>query len=88
MSNNNVKSASAATGRPPAVLRSMRSAIAGPGLSAIRGLRAAPRSCAPAAERAAANRIGAAVTVALSVALLAGGALMVAQIWANLGMIR
>ena len=88
MSNNNTKSANTTIGRP-AVLGSVRSAIAGRGLSAIRGIPVEPRSAAPAAERtASADRIGAAVTVALSVALLAGGSLMVAQIWANLGMIR
>ncbi|HEY2525697.1 MAG TPA: hypothetical protein VGI29_11610 [Candidatus Binataceae bacterium] len=88
MLTNNTKSTNSASGRP-ALLRSVRSAIAGRGLRAVRGLPTEPRSTAPSAERAAsAERIGAAVTAALSLALLVGGSLMVAQIWANLGMIR
>jgi len=88
MLTNNTKSTSAASGRP-AMLRSARSAIAGRGLRATRGLPVEPRSAAPAADRAAsADRIGLALTLALSLALIAGGSLMVAQIWANLGMIR
>jgi hypothetical protein len=88
MLTNNTKSTNAASGRP-AALRSVRSAIAGRGLSSIRGIAVEPRSAAPAAERAAsADRIGWAVTLALSLALVAGGSLMVTQIWANLGMIR
>ena len=88
MLTNNTKSTNAAGGRP-ALLPSVRGAIAGRGLRAARGLRTEPRSAAPAAERAAsAERIGVAVTVALSLALLAGGSLTVAQIWGNLGMIR
>jgi len=35
-----------------------------------------------------ADRLGMAVTLLLSLALVAGGSLMVAQIWANLAMIR
>ena len=88
MLTNNTKSTNAAS-RRPAVLRSVRSAIAGGGLRAARGLPVEPRSAVPSAERAAsADRIGSVVTLALSLALVAGGSLMVAQIWANLGMIR
>jgi len=88
MLTNNTKSTNAASGSP-AVPRSARSAIAGRGVRAIRGLPVEPRSAGPAAERAAsADRIGSAVTLVLSLALVAGGSLMVAQIWANLGMIR
>ena len=42
----------------------------------------------PANASASADRIGAAVTLLLSVGLLAGGWLAVAQLWSNLAMVR
>ena len=53
-------------------------------------LPAGARSDSPAAQQpvSPADRVGAAVTVALSLALVAGGSLMVAQIWTHLAMIR
>jgi len=88
MLTNITKSANVKAGRA-AVLQCTRNATAGRGIPASRGLAADTRAHSPAAERSApADRIGTAVTLLLSLALVAGGSLMVAQIWANLAMIR
>lgn len=88
MLGNNTKSTTVKAARP-AVLQSERNAIAGRGLRANRGL---PRETRASAETAShgvpADRLGSAVTVVLSLALTIGGSLMIAQIWANLAMIR
>lgn len=92
MLNRNTKSTSVKAGRP--ALLGEREATAGRGLQASRrapaGTRAASPALAPAASpsSASADRIGAAVTFLLSLGLVAGGSLMVAQIWSNLAMIR
>ena len=88
MFSNSSKSTTVKTGRP-AALQTTRNATAGRGLQASRGLpigtRASSQAAAPSVH---VDRIGAAVTLLLSLALMAGGSLMVAQIWANLAMIR
>jgi hypothetical protein len=87
MLNNSIKSTNVKAGRP--VLQSAREATAGRGLQASRGLPADARSASQAAVPSVpADRLGMAVTLLLSLALVAGGSLMVAQIWANLAMIR
>ena len=75
---------------PRALFQSVRNATAGRGLQASRGLCVGAPAYAQATQPsvAPADRIGAAVTLLLSLALMAGGSLMVAQIWANLAMIR
>jgi hypothetical protein len=88
MFSNSSKSTTVKTGRP-AVLRTTRDATAGQGLQASRGVPIGTRASSPASEPSLpTDRIGAAVTLLLSLALMAGGSLMVAQIWANLAMIR
>jgi hypothetical protein len=87
MFSNSNKSTTLKTGRPAP--QTTRHATAGRGLQASRGLPIGKRAFSPAAEPSVhADRIGAAVTLLLSLALVAGGSLMVAQIWANLAMIR
>jgi hypothetical protein len=87
MLNNSIKSTNVKAGRP--VLQSAREATAGRGPQASRGLPADARSASQAAVPSVpADRLGMAVTLLLSLALVAGGSLMVAQIWANLAMIR
>jgi len=87
MLNNRIKSASVKAGRPG--LQRAREATAGRGLQASRGLpadaRASSQALAPANPG---DRLGTAFTLLLSLALVAGGSLMVGQIWANLAMIR
>ncbi len=74
---------------PRTLLQSVRDATAGRGLQASRGHPIGTRASSQAAEPSLpTDRIGAAVTLLLSLALMAGGSLMVAQIWANLAMIR
>ncbi|HVA79542.1 MAG TPA: hypothetical protein VNF29_01300 [Candidatus Binataceae bacterium] len=75
---------------PRALFQSVRNAAAGRGLQASRGLTVGAPAYSQAAQPSvpAADRIGVAVTLLLSLALMAGGSLMVAQIWANLAMIR
>jgi hypothetical protein len=88
MSSNNSKSTTVKAARPP-VLQSARNATAWRGLQATRGLPVQTRASARTAnERVPADRLGSAVTLVLSLALVIGGSLMVAQIWANLAMIR
>jgi hypothetical protein len=88
MFSNSTKSTTVKAGRS-ALLQTTRDATAGQGLQAIRGLPLGTRASSPAAKPSPrADRIGAAVTLLLSLALMAGGSLMVAQIWANLAMIR
>jgi hypothetical protein len=87
MFSNKTKSAESTASK--AVLQSVRYATAARGLRASRGLPVGTRVSSPAAAPSmGADRIGAAVTLLLSLALVAGGSFMVAQIWANLAMIR
>ena len=84
MLNNSIKSTNVNAGRP--ALQRARDATAARGLQASRGLPADARaSLAPAKP---ADRLGTAFTLLLSLALVAGGSLMVGQIWTNLAMIR
>lgn len=70
-------------------LQSARNATAVRGFQASRSLPAGTRASSQAAASSTpTDRLGSAVTLLLSLALLAGGSLMVAQIWANLAMIR
>jgi hypothetical protein len=88
MLNDSTKSTNVKAGRP-AVFQTAREATAGRGLQASRGLPADARAASQAAAPSVpADRLGMAVTLLLSLALVAGGSLMVAQIWANLAMIR
>ncbi|MGZ3620935.1 MAG: hypothetical protein ACXVAA_10565 [Candidatus Binataceae bacterium] len=88
MLSNNTKSTIVKAARP-AVLQSERNATAGRGLQASRGLPVETRASAQTAnQRVPADRLGSAITLVLSLALVIGGSLMVAQIWANLAMIR
>jgi hypothetical protein len=89
MFNNSIKSTTLKAGRT-AALQTTRTATAARALLANRGLPAGARTQSPAAQQTVspADRVGAAVTVALSLALVAGGSLMVAQIWTHLAMIR
>jgi hypothetical protein len=87
MLNNRIKSATVKTGRIP--VQSAREAAASRGLQSSRGFPANVQASSQApAPSARADRLGAAVTLVLSLALVAGASLMVAQIWANLAMIR
>ena len=88
MFSNSTKSTTVKAGRS-ALLQTTRNAIAGQGLQASRGVPIGTRASSPASEPSLpTDRIGAAATLLLSLALTAGGSLMVAQIWANLAMIR
>ena len=88
MLGNNTKSTTVQAARP-AMLQSERNATAGRGLQATRGLPLETRASARTASHGVpAERLGSAVTLVLSLALAIGGSLMVAQIWANLAMIR
>jgi hypothetical protein len=88
MFSNITKSTTVKTGRA-AALQTTRNATAARGLNASRGLPVGAREYSrPAQPSVAADRIGAAVTLLLSLTLMAGGSLMVAQIWAHLAMIR
>ena len=75
---------------PRTLFQSVRNAAARRGLQATRGLSVGAPASSQAAQPSVppADRVGAAVTLLLSLALMAGGSLMVAQIWANLAMIR
>jgi len=87
MLNNSIKSTTVKAGRPAP--QSARSATAGRGLQANRGVPVETRASSLAATPSThADRLGTAVTLLLSLALVAGGSLMVGQIWANLAMIR
>jgi len=87
MLNNSIKSTTVKAGRPAP--QSARSATAGRGLQVSRGFPADARAASQAlAPSKPADRLGTAFTLLLSLALVAGGSLMVGQIWANLAMIR
>ena len=87
MLNNRIKSANVKAGRPE--LQRAREATAGRGLQASRGFPADVRASSQAlAPSKPADRLGTAFTLLLGLALVAGGSLMVGQIWANLAMIR
>ena len=88
MLSNTTKSTAAKAGRPIAS-QTARNATAERGLQASRGFSAATRAYSQARPPSrSADRLGTAVTVLLSLALVAGASLMFAQIWANLTMIR
>ena len=87
MLNNRIKSTNVNVARPG--LQLARAAAAGRGFQASRGLSDDARASSQARTLAKpADRLGTAFTLLLSLALLAGGSLMVGQIWANLAMIR
>jgi hypothetical protein len=87
MLNNRIKSANVKAGRPE--LQRAREATAGRGLQASRGFPVDVRASSQAlASSKPADRLGTAFTLLLGLALVAGGSLMVGQIWANLAMIR
>ena len=88
MFGNSIKSTTVKTGRP-AVLQTTRNAIVARGLNASRGLPVGAQAYSQAGQPPVpADRIGTAVALLLSLALVAGGSLTVAQIWAHLSMIR
>jgi hypothetical protein len=89
MLSDNTKSTTVNAGRP-ATLQSARNATAARGLQANRGAPAADirASSLTAKSSAPADRLGTVVTLLIGIALVAGGSLMVGQIWANLSMIR
>jgi hypothetical protein len=87
MLNNRIQSGNVKAGRP--ALQSAREATAGRALQASRGFPSDARVSSQAlAPSKPADRVGTAFTLLLSLALVAGGSLMVGQIWANLAMIR
>jgi hypothetical protein len=87
MLNNRIKSATVKAARPG--VKSAREAAAGRGLQASRGFpadaRASSQALAPAKP---ADRLGTAFTLLLSLALVAGGSVMIGRIWVNLAKIR
>jgi hypothetical protein len=84
----NTKPASVEIGRSP-VFQSVRAATVARGLNVSRGLPNIPQMFSPpVCPSAFADRLGAAIVFVLGVALVAAAMTMVAQIWANLGMIR
>jgi hypothetical protein len=88
MLSDNTKSTAVKAGRS-ALFQSGRNATAERGLSASRGLPLDARASSQAPNLSVpADRIGTIVTLFLGIALVAGGALTVAQIWTNLAMIR
>jgi hypothetical protein len=88
MYNDNTKSTAAKAERP-ALFQSGRSATAERGLPASRGLPIDARASSQTPNLSVPNdRIGTVVALLLGIALVAGGALTVAQIWTNLAMIR
>ncbi len=88
MFSNSTKSTTVKAGQP-AAFRRVRGAAADRGLPASRGLPADTRADSRAAQPPAfADRLGTAVTLLLGLALMAGGALTIAQIWTNQAMIR
>jgi len=88
MYNDNTKSTAVKAGRP-APFPSERNAAAERGLPATRGLPIDARASSQAVKQPApTDRLGTVVTLLLGIALVAGGALAVAQIWTNAAMIR
>jgi hypothetical protein len=82
------KSTALKTGRR-AALQSERDGTTERGLLASRGAPIDARASVPAATRSASvDRLGTTFTFLLSLALLAGGSVVIAQIWANLAMVR
>jgi hypothetical protein len=73
----------------PAPLQSGRSATAERGFPASRGLPVDERASLRTPNLSVPNeRIGTVIALLVGIALVAGGALTVAQIWTNLAMIR
>jgi hypothetical protein len=88
MYNDNTKSTAVKGGRP-ALFSSERNATAERGFPASRGLPIDARASSQAVNHPVPDdRLGTVVTLLLGVALVAGGALTIAQIWTNLAMIR
>ena len=88
MYGNNTKSTAVKAGRA-APFQSGRDATTERGLLATRGVSIDPRASLQAAPGPApADRLGSALTFLVSFALLAGGSVVIAQIWANLAMVR
>jgi hypothetical protein len=88
MYSNNIKSTADKAGRP-AGYQSERDATTERGLLATRGVSADAQASVQAANRpASVDRLGTTFTFLLSLALLAGGSLVIAQIWAHLAMVR
>ena len=83
----NTKPTAVKIGRSP-VFQSVREATVARGLNVSRGRAAAQVLSPPARPSAFPDRFGAAIILVLGLALVAGAMMMVAQIWANLGMIR
>ncbi len=87
MLSNRIKSTTVEAGRPR--VKSAREAAARRGLQASRSAPAGALLSWPArAPAKSTDRLGTAFTLLLGLALVAGGALMIGQIWANLAMIR
>lgn len=88
MFSNNTKPTTVKIGSAAAFQRA-RNATAERGLPASRGLPIDTRARSQAVQPPVpADRFGTALTLLLSLALVAGGSLVVAQIWANQAMIR
>jgi hypothetical protein len=88
MLNDNTKSTAVKAGRP-ALLQSGRNATAERGLPASRGLPIDARASSQGPNLSVpSERTGTVVTLLIGIAVVAGGALTVAQIWTNLAMIR
>jgi hypothetical protein len=84
----NSKSTALKTERP-ALLQSERDATTERGLLATRGAPIGARASLRTTTRPTpTDRLGKTFTFLLSLALLAGGSLVIAQIWANLAMVR
>jgi hypothetical protein len=88
MFRSNTKSTTVIAGQPGQFQR-VRSSTAERGFSASRGLPIDARASSQVPNLSVpSDRIGTVVTLLIGIALAAGGALTVAQIWTNLAMIR
>jgi hypothetical protein len=88
MFSSNTKSTTVKGGQR-ALFQRMRNSAADRGLAASRGVPAQTRAHSRAVRPPVpADRLGTALTFLLSLALVAGGSLVVGQIWANQAMIR
>ena len=87
MFRSNIKSATVKAGQP-AQFQRVRSSTAERGFAASRGLPIDARASSQVPNLVPSDRIGTVVTLLIGIALVAGGALTVAQIWTNLAMIR
>jgi len=88
MFSNNTKSTSVKAGQT-APFQGVRDAAVGRGAAANRGVRADTRGRLQVVRPPVpADRFGTALTFLLGLALMVGGSLVVAQIWANQAMIR